>query len=432
MIHDLTSLFSVPKKATRRFLKRGNHSRFWFFILSLNLARGAELGFNNLATQPPAEPPNLEGLPYTVKLGDMRMLVAPSLQLDWNDNVNLAEHHGEEDFILRPTVGLFSSYPLTDRNLLQLNIRFGYEKYFRHDELSSWYVESGSALAFQVWIKDFTLEVHERPSYVQDSAQQPAIAGTGNFGTFNNTVGFTGAWDLNQAQISAGYDHETAISTTSEFSSEDRDSDLANLRFGIATPFKVVAGIEGTADFRRYHENILNNNNSYTAGGFADWNAGNYFTVHARLGYQTYQFDNTSETIQTSDFNSFYGNVELVHQATKALSYSIGAGHETEQGIQADLIEDWYLRSTVEWKLFKALQVNGSVSYMHGKQGVGDVAGNLDEKFDWVSFGAGANYQITERFSLGLNYRLTSRSSNVSSRGYTQNDVGFSLTYQIP
>ena len=45
------------------------------------------------AQAPPQEPGNLSGLeaePYTVKAGDFRLLVAPSLGLDWNDNVNLS------------------------------------------------------------------------------------------------------------------------------------------------------------------------------------------------------------------------------------------------------------------------------------------------------------------------------------------------------
>jgi len=412
-------------------MKRKSRPQFWLFIFSINLTRGAEPGFNDILTAPP---PMLlpENQPYTLKLGDLRMLVEPTVQLDWNDNVNLAERHGQGDFILRPTVGLVSTYPLTERNLLQLNVRIGYEKYFRHDELSTWYVESGSALAFQFWIKNLTLEVHERPSYIQDSAQQPAIAGTGNFGTFNNTVGFVATWQLNAAEISAGYDHETAISTTKEFRSQDRDSDLVNVRLGFATPLKVTAGVEALADFTRYHKAILNNNQSYGAGGFADWKAGDYFTVRAKIGGEVFQFENSSQTVRTSDFSSFYGNLEFVHQPTKAISYSIGVGHEVEQGVQADLIEDWFCRSAVGWKVFKAWQVSGSVSYLHGKQGVGNVSGNLNENFDWVSLGTGASCQLTDRLSFGLNYQLISRSSNDSSRSYTQNDVGFSLTYQIP
>ena len=412
-------------------MERKNRSGLWLFMLSLNLAHGAEPGLTDMFTAPP--PVRLpENQPYTFKLGDLRMLVAPEAQLDWNDNVNLAKRDGQGDFIFRPTLGLATLYPITERNLLELNIRFGYEKYFRHDELSTWYVESGSELAFRVWIKDLTLEVHERPSYIQDSAQQPAIAGTGNFGAFNNTAGFIASWELNAAEISAGYDHQTAISTTKEFRSQDRDSDLANVRAGFATPFKVTAGVEALANFTRYHEAVLNNNHSYGAGGYADWKAGDYFTVRSKIGWEIFQFEDTSKTIRTADLNSFYGNLQFVHQPTKAISYSIGAGHEVEQGIQADLIEDWFCRSTVDWKVLKAWQVNVSVSYMHGKQGAGNVTGNLSENFDWVSLGAGTSYQLTDRLSFALNYQLISRSSNISSRAYTQNDVGISLTYQIP
>src|SRR5215469_2703298 len=35
----------------------------------------------------------LENLPYTVKLGDFKLLVAPSLGFGWNDNINLAHDH---------------------------------------------------------------------------------------------------------------------------------------------------------------------------------------------------------------------------------------------------------------------------------------------------------------------------------------------------
>jgi len=41
----------------------------------------------------------LESQPYTLKTGDLRLLVAPSLDLEWNDNVTLSKTHGEDALI---------------------------------------------------------------------------------------------------------------------------------------------------------------------------------------------------------------------------------------------------------------------------------------------------------------------------------------------
>ncbi|MGH7940030.1 MAG: hypothetical protein ACREFR_03035, partial [Limisphaerales bacterium] len=73
-----------------------------------------------------------------------------------------------------------------------------------------------------------------------------------------------------------------------------------------------------------------------------------------------------------------------------------------------------------------------SLSYEHGQQGVGNIAGNLSETFDWLSAGVSANYQIMKRLSLGLTYNFTLRSSNIPGNEYAQDIVGFLLTYKTP
>src|SRR6267154_2597039 len=47
-----------------------------------------------------------ESLPYTIKSGDFKLLVVPSLGLDWNDNINISKTNALQDFILTPQVQL--------------------------------------------------------------------------------------------------------------------------------------------------------------------------------------------------------------------------------------------------------------------------------------------------------------------------------------
>ena len=175
---------------------------------------------------------------------------------------------------------------------------------------------------------------------------------------------------------------------------------------------------------------VLNDNNSYSAGVYADWQPGKAFRIQPRFGYTIFQFQQTSTNIQTSNLNSWYADLNITHQVTDAIGYTLDAGHEVQTGIQSDAIEDYYVRPSIHWDIIKNVNLNTSFSYEHGNQGVGNVRNNLVETFDWLGVNVGASFSIIKKLSLGLNYRLTLRSSNVANNEYTQNFVGITLTYQ--
>jgi hypothetical protein len=380
----------------------------------------------------------MESLPYTFKSGDFRLLVTPSLDLDWNDNVNISKSDPESDFILKPRVQLNLSYPITQNNLLSLNVGGGYDKYLDHDRYSTWYLQSGTELSFDIYVKDFWFNLHDRVNYVQDTSQQPTLSGTATYATLNNTAGLSVTWDLNKLTLSAGYDHRTIISPTAQqFESQDGSTEMLFARAGLEVCSGVTAGIEGTASFTRYDQMVLNDNNSYSAGVYADWQPGKAFHVQPRIGYTIFNFQHTSQSsflltnqpVQTSDLNSWYADLNITHQITDAISYTLDAGHEVQTGIQSDAVEDWYVRPAIRWDIIKNVNLNTSFSYEHGKQGAGNVVNNLTENFDWLGANVGVGYSLLKKLSVGLNYRFTLRSSDNVSREYTQNVIGLSLTY---
>jgi hypothetical protein len=322
------------------------------------------------------------------------------------------------------------SYPMTQNNLLSLSVGVGYDKYLDHDQYSTWNLQSGTELSFDIYVKDFWINLHDRVNYVQDTSQQPTISGTASYATLNNTAGLSVTWDLNKATLSAGYDHQNIISPTSQqFESQDGATEMLFARAGLEVYPGLTTGIEGTASFTRYDQMVLNDNNSYSAGVYADWQPGKAFRVQPRIGYTIFQFQHTSTNIQTSDLNSWYADLNITHKITDAISYSLDAGHEVQTGIQSDAVEDWYVRPAIRWDIIKNVDLNTSLSYEHGKQGAGNVSGNLTENFDWLGVNLGVGYSIIKKLSLGLNYRLTLRSSDIANNEYTQNVIGLSLTY---
>ena len=132
--------------------------------------------------------------------------------------------------------------------MLSLNVGAGYDKYFDHDQYSTWLLQSGTELSFDIYVKDFWFNLHDRVNYVQDTSQQPALSGTASYATLNNTAGLSVTWDLNKVTLSAGYDHQNIISPTSQqYESQDGATEMVYARAGLEVYPGVTTGIEGTA-----------------------------------------------------------------------------------------------------------------------------------------------------------------------------------------
>jgi hypothetical protein len=409
-------------------------------VLTVNLAPAQEALRSSMAGDAAAQASYLQGQSqaYTIKSGDFRLLVTPSLGFDWNDNINTAQTNALQDYIVRPMLGLSMSYPVTQRNLLQLNVTLGYQDYLEHSQYSTWYVQSGSALSFDIYVKDFRINLHDRFSYVQDSSQQAAVANTGSYGNGQNTLGFNTTWDLEDVTLSLGYDHQNVFSTSQQFNYTDHASELIVGRGGFKFHPTLTAGLEGTISYTAYDQPVLNNNMGYSAGVYADWQPGHYLHVQPRFGYMIYQFEQTSQTIPAVNQNAWYLDLTATHDLSDAVSYTFSAGHELTLGIYGDTMEDWYVRTMLTLRIIKNLTLNTSFSYQNGTQGIqyspgsAAIPGSASENYDWLTWGVGLSYPFMKRLTLGLNYRLTWRTSNYANRDYTQNLVGLQLTYNLP
>ena len=68
-----------------------------------------------------------------------------------------------------------------------------------------------------MFIKDWSINVHDQFSYEQEPTTWGAISGTARYGGFYNTAGFLATWDLHDVVLSFGYDHFNFVSATSAY-----------------------------------------------------------------------------------------------------------------------------------------------------------------------------------------------------------------------
>lgn len=186
---------------------------------------------------------NLETMPYTIKSGDFRLLLTPSFEADWNNNINLSNNAPQQAIILRPLLQLDASYPISEFNQLLLNVGVGYDEYLEHSQYSNWRVQSGSQVAFDTYVKDVLIDLHDRFSYIQDPGSQALNPGTGEYGYANNVVGVAVGWKPLNLDLGVGYDHENVLPTGTVIESQDGSTEIFSGRAGWVFAPATVAGI---------------------------------------------------------------------------------------------------------------------------------------------------------------------------------------------
>ena len=368
-------------------------------------------------------------LPYTIKQGDFRLLLTPGIEQDWNDNINVSSTAPLSDFILQPMLGIGMSYPVTSRNVLRLDATVGYDIYYEHPQYDSPLILAGSILSFDTYVKDFVFNVHDRFQFTQDPASAASTANIARYGGLDNFAGLNVTWDLEDVVLTLNYDHENFVSSTSQYEYLNRAAELLVGRAGFRLHPALTAGLEATGDFTSYAQTqTMSDFDGYSAGVYGSWHPGHYTEVQLRGGYTEYFYQQTAQTIQGLTSDTYYLGLTANHDISAAISYWLGAGHELVPGIQAQSVEDWYLRAGLNWKILKDLSLNTSIGYEYGTQLLLTQPPS-SETFDWGTVGFGASYNVTKHLLLSLTYRFTDRTANLNYRGYTQNFVGLRLSY---
>jgi len=165
-------------------------------------------------------------------------------------------------------------------------------------------------------------------------------------------------------------------------------------------------------------------------GVHADWRPGNYFHITPRVGYTMTQYQ-SSGTNQTPGLSSYYFDVSATHDITKSISYSFSVGRETRAGVQADTVQDYYFRPSINWSIFRNVSLLTSGTFEHGDQGGGSGPGIISETYDYYGGTVSLGYSFIKRVSSSISYQYTLRNSSVASRAYTQNAVTLNLVYHF-
>jgi hypothetical protein len=404
---------------------------------------------------------SIDKIPYNLQVGPIKFRFSATLGVEYNDNVNLAEDGSavflsptgpilvttspQEDVILRPQINLDALWPITQLNTLRFDIGIGHSFYLDHSnyDTNSVLISPGSQLAFDIFVGDFRINLHDRFSLEQDPVAEVALSNVADYGRFQNTAGISVLWDLNQAVVTLGYDHYNFIATNDVFDYLDRNADILSGSIGFTPSSNLTIGVEGSFVDTYYDQNILNDSRTYSGGAFLETQITSYLRLRVAGGYQAIDFDNTGLVNDAHDLNDYYANAVLSHRVNAVLTQNLAVGHETQLGVNSNYVKLNYVRHTTTWNIFyhtlfstelfyeDADDSGGSGILFQPIPGVPNVNPFVAEHIHRYGGALTLGYQLTPHVTLGLRYQYTQKDSDQPLRDYRQNRVALDGTYSF-
>jgi hypothetical protein len=402
----------------------------------------------------------IDNIPYNLQLGPMKVRFSATIGIEYNDNVNLAEDatallpavggpilvttQQQSDFIIRPQVNVNLLWPITQLNTFRLDLGIGYAFYMDHSnyDTNDILLSPGSQLAFDIFVGDFRINIHDRFSLEQDPVAELSLSNVADYGRFQNTAGVSVLWDLNAAVVTVGYDHYNFISTTDVFDYLNRNAEMVTGSIAFTPSSTMSVGLEGAFVDTYYDQNVLNDSIAYSAGAFLETQITSYLKLRVAGGYQNIDFDSTGLVSDFHDVSDYYANALLSHRVNSVFTHSLSAGHETQLGINSNYITLNYVRHTANWNILYHTLLSTELFYEDADDSGGTfifVPGPGVPLFN--PFGAehihrygGAlslGYQLTPHVTLGFRYQYTQKDSDLPLRDYSQNRVSLDGTYSF-
>ena len=372
---------------------------------------------------------SVEQIPYNLLAGPVRFLFSITTGIEYNDNINLSQTDQQSDVIIRPQFNIDAIWPVTQLNTLKLDLGLGYSFYLDHSnaDTNAVLISPGSQLSFDIFVQDFRINIHDRFSLQQDPVAELQLSNVVDYGRFENTAGVSVLWDLNKAVLTFGYDHYTYISTTSDFDYLDRNAEELTASAYFALTTTTGGGLETSAVYNYYGQDVLNDSTSYTVGPFVETQITNYLKLRVSAGYQAINFDSGGLVTDSSDVSDYYANILLSHRINASISQTISAGHEAQLGVNSNFIELNYIRHTATWNIINRTLLTTELFYEDGDDSGGIFGEHIQRYGGAIAFG----YQFTQHITLGLRYQYTQKQSDQPFRDYKQNRVSLDGTYSF-
>lgn len=362
---------------------------------------------------------------FNLKLGPVSLRFSGEMATEATDNIRASEGNPQADLGIRAQLNTFALWRVTEKNSLTLGLGLGYVKYLETTEYDSFYISPDTDLSFDLYVDDFLINFHDRFDYSQDVTSDPTVSGTGSLSRFENTLGIRTIWDLNEAFVTASYDHRNYIATETKYKYLTHVAELLAVSAGFQVTPTLQTGVEVSGGLMDYQQNLVQDNQHVAAGPFVSGQLTEYTSFQFGGGYVVYYLDPLEGTTNgSSTVDAFYISGNLRQRVGEFLVHSLSLSRSVQSGIASQLLDMWRIEHSATWNVLRKTSMSTSLSYEHGYQpGVGG------ETLDRYGGGLSFSRPITRKASARLGYQVYYKESDQPGRGYLQNRLVLNVAY---
>lgn len=380
---------------------------------------------------------------YNIRIGNLDLIFALGLGVEFNDNITLANTDRISDIIFRPQLDIEGLWRISENNKIKFGLGISYAKYMEHSEFDSdsVLVAPNSALTWSVRSGQFTFTLRERLSYQEDPFDQPQL-NAANFRRWENQAGFEIDWEASEyTRLAVGFDRYDLWADDPAYESQDRTINTVFFRPSHQLSPSVALGLSASMSWVDYDQNIQADANVVLIGPYIQWRVNDLLSVYLEAGYQMSDFDGGTRievvdprtglgtgtfVTDTEDSDSLYAKLEIVHTPTENFRHKLSASRTSELGLGTNFYDLYHFEYTIDWKVGEFTSIRPSVFYEYY-----ETSGDVSEEAHRMGAALGIYHILSEHLTLGLDYRYIRKNSNLPDADYYQNLAMLSIYYKF-
>ena len=378
---------------------------------------------------------------YNFAIGPVQFGLALGVGLEYNDNINLADHDQISDFILRPLLDIQAIWRLSELNTIRLAVGASYAKYFDHSEYDSRSVilSPNSELAFTFYLSQVKITLRDRVSYQEDGYSDPTLSNLNTpYRYWENQAGLELEWAVNdKVTLTGGYDHYNLWTVGDDFTLQDRAIDTIYFKPSYQIAPGVKLGINSSYSFVNFDSSDRPDGTGFLVGPFVQWQVSEYTNLYLEGGYQDLNFDqlNLSSSdadavnnvlYNNQDASTYYIKFEIDNKPSDIFDHRLSFSKTAELGYSSNYYDLYHVEYDANWKIFPHTELGPSVFYEYYT-----TSGENGENASRVGAGVGIRYHFSNSFTAGLDYRFIAKDSDLPDSNYRQNLAFLSFYYKF-
>jgi hypothetical protein len=364
---------------------------------------------------------------YNLKWGNVTARLAGSVQMEYNDNINLSEIDPQQDFIFGPNAGVGFVWPISENNVLQFDIGVGYRAYVNHPELNSVQIQPDSRLSYQIRVLKAQVLFYDQFRVDVDPISRPELSGGRaliNYQRFNNALGMTVNWEaIRKVTFVGGYEWVLDQSLNGEFTELDRQDHVFHLSAYRPLGARVTGGLTTSYTLTEYDRPIQNDGHTFSAGPRVSIRLTDFINADAGLAYTSSHYDQTGTIRDQSSYDGLTFGGGLNHRMNSRVTQYVRASKSLSPGFNSNFTDIWSLQYGVSWRVASAVTLNGTFVYENLTSSLA-----LAEDSNRYLWYLGTRLRVARRWTAGISYSYALKDSRLPDRDYSQNRVTLDLT----